>query len=258
MILRLTQFPIIKPLISAIDKDIKRFGFPKAMLNTASRLGTPPVIAGITPQISQILKKEAVVLVANHIHEVDIIALIAALPQRENISLIISSAFMNLVPNADKYLIPVYIDHHKDRNQIQLKEKLFKMFHPVPTFNPDDEHKKNILSVKNASGKLKKGGLVIIFPNPRKTSGNNWYSGIGHLLRGASGKTPVYFVKAYIEGTSNLDYIRLLPYGAKILTQIKVTFSEEKEISRILDNNAKTITQALENSYNKWVRNLQY
>lgn len=255
---QLTRFPIIKPFVKAINQDVGEFGLQGAMSNAVTRSGTNLIVKGLNTKVRDVLKHEAVVVVSNHPHEVDIVALFAALPKREDISLIISSRFMNLAPKTHKYLIPVYIEHHTDKNQSdQLIEAFFKKFHPVKTYSPAEEHKKNIESIKTASEKVSKGGLVVIFPNPSKITGSKWYSGVGHLLKGTQGKKPIYIVKAYIEGTSNMDYLRLLPYAAKVLTPIRVTFDQPMEVSGLLKQDPKEITAHLEKKYNSWTKTLK-
>lgn len=255
---QLTRFPIIKPFVKAINQDVGKFGLQGAMSNAVTRSGTNLIVKGLTTEVRDILKNKATVVVSNHPHEVDIVALFAALPKREDVSLIISSRFMNLAPKTHKYLIPVYIEHHTDKSQSdQLIETFFKKFHPVKTYSPEEEHKKNIESIKKASEKVSKGGLVVIFPSPSKITGNKWYTGVGYLLKGTHRKKPTYVVKAHIEGTSNMDYLRLLPYAARVLTPIHVTFDQPMEVSRLLKQDPKEITSHLEKKYNSWSKSLK-
>ncbi|OGH12810.1 MAG: hypothetical protein A2776_01295 [Candidatus Levybacteria bacterium RIFCSPHIGHO2_01_FULL_40_10] len=250
---QLAGLPIIKPFIKTINSDVKKFGLQKAMMNTVIRSGTNLIVKGKSSKVEHVLKNEAVVLVANHPHEVDIIALFAALSPREDTSLIISFRFMNLVPHADPYLIPVYTEHHAIKaGEEKLKRKFFRKLHNVPTFSPEEEHKKNIESIKFASEKVERGEMVVIFPNPSKDQRRSWYSGVGHMLHGVNRRKKVYVVKAYIEGTSNFDYLRLFPHAAKLLTPIKVTFSQPQNVETILKNDPKEITRILEDDYRKW------
>lgn len=254
---QITRFPIIKPFVKTINRDVKKVGLQGAMVNTVTRSGTKLVIEGSTREVKRVLGEEACVVVSNHPHEVDIIALFAALPARPDTSLVINSRFLNLVPNADKYLIPVYIEHHGKRNREQIREKLFKKFHPVTTFAPDEEHKKNIQSIKNASLKVSNGELVVIFPNPTKNKNRKWYPGVGYLLKGTRREKPIYVVRAYIEGTSNLDYLRFIPHAAKLLTPIRVTFSKPILVNKMLQKDAKSIAAGLNENYVAWVKKLK-
>ena len=160
---------------------------------------------------------------------------------------------MHLVPNADKYLIPVYVEHHGDEAKERIQEKVFKMLHAVETFTPEEEHKKNVENIRIAGEKVKNGELVVIFPNPSKNARKKWYAGVGHILNNAQGKKPVYLVQAYIEGTSNVDYLRFIPHSAKVLTPIKITFSKPIDVSHMLDAHPKEITQDLWKNYVAWV-----
>ncbi len=255
---QITRFPVIKPFVRTINRDVKKFGLQQAMMNTVTRSKSKLIVKGRTDKVNHVLKDESVVVVANHPHEVDIIALFAALPPRESSSLIISSRFMNLAPNADKYLIPVYVEHHVDiQKGEKLREKFLKKFHPVPTYSPAQEHKKNIESINNAARKVSEGGSVVIFPNPSKDENKKWYSGVGYLLHGIKTKKKVYVVRAYIEGTSNFDYLRFIPHAAKLLTPIKVTFAPPLEVSELIKQEPKTVVRKIEASYKTWVNKLK-
>ncbi|HVZ67369.1 MAG TPA: 1-acyl-sn-glycerol-3-phosphate acyltransferase [Patescibacteria group bacterium] len=255
---QLTRFPIIKPFVKNLDKDTEKFGLQQAMMNTAVRSGTKLIIEGLNKDTEKVLKNERVVLVANHPHEVDILALFASLPSRPDTSLIISHSFMNLARNIDKHLIPVYVDHHvNDRVSKKIMRKFLKTFHPTPRYSPEVEHERNIESIKEASARVKNGGLITIFPNPGSDITKKWYRGVGHLLKGAKTDDKIYVVKSYIEGTSMMDYLRLIPHAAKLLTPIRITFSEPIEVSSILKKDPKEITSILEHDYKDWINSLK-
>ena len=93
-------------IIQAINKDIETYGFVGANRKTVERSGTTlTTIASL--KTKRIIKKKAVVIVANHPFEVETIAIISSLPLREDIFLIINAMFVGLVKKLDKNLIPV-------------------------------------------------------------------------------------------------------------------------------------------------------
>lgn len=92
-----------------------------------------------------------------------------------------------------------------------------------------------------------------MFPG-RRAVDNRWFSGIGYLLKGAKTDKKIYVVMAYIQGTSDLDYLRIIPGLSKFLPEIKVTFNYPQEVNDILDKNPKEITSILEEEYNDWIK----
>ncbi|HVZ12622.1 MAG TPA: hypothetical protein VG965_06355 [Patescibacteria group bacterium] len=254
---QLVKFPVIRPIVQSINSDIDKFGLHGAMSKKVKKSGARFLTYGIDEEVHKILKDEPVLIVANHAHEIDILAILASLPSRPDTSIVISSRFMNLAPNADKHLIPVYIEHHIDKKTEKIKEKFFRRLQPIHVYNEHEEHLKNIQSIALASKKLSRGGLVIIFPNPNKNPFTKWYSGVGHLLKGVKSKRKVYVIKVYISGTSNLDYFRLIPHASRLLKPIKVAFAKPIAINPILVKHPKEIKSFLEKKYNAWLKKLQ-
>jgi hypothetical protein len=129
------------------------------------------------------------------------------------------------------------------------------MLHPTPVYDPDEEHAKNINSIDLAIKKVKDGGLVIIFPGRRSRDGH-WFSGVGHLIKGLGRNSNAHIIKVYVEGTSNADYLRMLPLLGKFLPTITIHYSLSTPVSSFFEDDGKKIAAKLETKYNQWVEKI--
>ena len=156
--MKIHSFLVIKSLISTLDTNVRKYGYQKGILKSFHHYKTPIITKSLTKQTIHVLKNKAVVIVANHPHELDPSALVASLPSRQDSYLIINSRFMGVCKSIDKYLIPVYVRHHNYHlNESTLIGKLIDIFYPTPTYSHELEHRKNIKSISLARQKLKQG-----------------------------------------------------------------------------------------------------
>jgi hypothetical protein len=247
--------PLIGTFIKNLNFEIQTLGLQKAMFNCAKKTKTKLIIKGVDTNLQHILKNESVLLIANHPHAIEPMALIASLPSRDNIFLIINSEYMNISSNLDKYLIPVYIQNRINKEKdIDLLRRMLRTFHPRPFLSAEQEQNNNIKNILMAAKKLDDGGLVIIFPgksNPNKS----WYKGVGHLVKQITNKN-TYIIKCYISGTSQLDYLRLIPAVGKFLHEITLTYSAHLKISNLKLISPNEINSYLELDYKKWMKSL--
>jgi 1-acyl-sn-glycerol-3-phosphate acyltransferase len=249
-------FLVVRNTIKKLNQDIQEDGLQPAMYNLARNFGTDVNVHNKDIHLDTILKNNPVIVAANHPAEADVIALLASLTHRKDIYLVINSCFLHISPSLDKHLIPVYITHHLIRkNNPNIRFRLFKLIHKFPSYSEEEEHNKNINSIELASKKLKKGALIVVFPGGGGEEGK-WFSGIGHILKEARGTKDLCFVKAFIRGTSDKDYLRLLPIISRFLPPFKVVFSGAKILEDVDLREAKAITLELENEYNSWVKTI--
>jgi 1-acyl-sn-glycerol-3-phosphate acyltransferase len=254
---RLRSLPFIGSFISHLEQDIARFDFPTGCRMAVKRTGTRLSIKGRTDRVSRVLEKEATVVIANHPYEADALVLIASLVPRRDVFLIMNHTFTGVSKEIDKQLVPVYIRHHiKKQNKRNYLNTFLQLSHPSERFTPEEEHEKNRESIRKASQLLEKGALVIIFPGRRSVTGS-WFSGVGHLLSQAKGNKKLYVVKAYIEHTSNWDYLRFIPGFGHILPTISVSFAEPLAAQKLLEKSPKEITHLLEENYEGWLNSLK-
>jgi 1-acyl-sn-glycerol-3-phosphate acyltransferase len=247
---------MIKGFVLRLNENIARYGFVGAIKNLVANYGIKVVVKS-NCEIDNILANKSGIIVANHPAEFDVLVLLSAIKNRKDVFLIINSHFTKLIPNLDKYLIPVYV-YNKSRESFEgkLKTGIFNFFHKTEKFSVEEEHIKNIESINLAAEKIKNGGLVIIFPDGGAKK--KWFNGIGHLIHGIKNIKNTFIVRAYITGTSNWDYLRLFPLVNKFLPKFKVSFAKPLKVDLVKKENPKKTTKFLEEKYRGWQGSLPY
>lgn len=244
---------MIRKVVEKINKNISENGAVLGMQNFIKRCNTKLVVK-TNPKIVRILKKHAGIIVANHPAEADVIAIWAAIEDRKDVYMIINSSLKNVSAALDKHLIPVYINTKSTKKWIdRLKLKILSRVVKNPNYSPEEEHQKNIESINLAIKKINQGALVIIFPDGGDKK-SNWFSGIGYLIHGVKIKNKSFITRAYIQGTSIFDYLRLLPLVGKFLPKFRVSFAKPLMINKIKKTDPKTTTRYLEARYGNWLK----
>ncbi|MEO6509188.1 MAG: hypothetical protein ABIO02_04495 [Patescibacteria group bacterium] len=254
--MNLNSLPFVGTFIKRFDHDLSTVGMQTAMRNMLKRSGTKLKVTGMTDTLEKILKTKPVVVVCNHPFEAEVIALIASLPSRDDAYLIVNDNFVGTCPHFDKFLIPVYLYHRR----VALKNRslyhmLFHILQRRKQYSYEASHEKNIESINTAAKNVKKGGLVVIFPGVDNKS-KHWFKGVGHLIKGLGANTDAYIVKAFVEGTSQKDVLRIIPYVSTFLPGYKATFAKPIKIKDFFVNDGKKITALIEEQYNSWIKNM--
>lgn len=250
--------PFVGQLMRELDKEIEAYGLHDAMRRAVRKTKAKLQVHVHHPDTNSTLEHKAVVVVANHPYDADVVALFASMPARSDAHLVINVQFVGICPALDPHLIPVYIQHHKNRRNTQkVQGKFLSMFHPIPSYSPEEEHDKNIESIAIASKKLAEGNLVVIFPGRRSNTGR-WFSGVGHMISQVPVLRDVHVIGAHIQGTSNRDYLRLIPGFRRLLPPITVHLSAPLSLGSIINGNrdGRYITRLLEDHYTRWVDSL--
>lgn len=251
---RFKKLPLVGTFIKRLSSNIESYGLQKACSLEMGRSKTKVISFGLTDDLHLILKNNPVIIVANHIYDIEPLVIFSQCPNRKNAFLIINVLFTGFGRNIDQHLIPVYIKHHHTKSDFLKRGSgiLIRRLHKDYKMNPETEHQKNIESIKNATEKVDAGGFVMIFPG-RRGKNHAWRDGIGHLINQVSNPN-AYIIKAYIRGSSNWDFLRLLPKIGKILPKIQIHFAPPEQINKYKKiNNGKEITKKLEDEYNQWV-----
>lgn len=243
---------MIRELINNLNKSISDYGVVLAVRKFLKKCNTKVEIKS-NKEINKVLKEMSGVVVANHPAEADVLAILSSVKDRKDVFLIITSTFKELIPELDKHLIPVYITNRIEGSfEGKIKNKILNIFNKTPLYSKEEEHQKNIESINKAIEKVNKGGLVIIFPNGGDKK-HGWFNGIGHLIHGIKNKENSFVIRAYIEGTSNWDYLRLLfPFIGRFLPKFRVSFAKPLRIDKLKKENPKETTMHLENKYWSW------
>lgn len=254
--MQISDVPIIGSYIKRTIENVEKFGLQEATKREIERSGSKLKIYGLDKNLINILKEKPVVVSVNHQDEIELLALSASLPERKDLFFIGTALLLKQAPILKRYLIPVYIRHHsKEIRHTKFRSLSGALLEKFYRYNltPEEEHQKNVQSINEAAEKVKKGGLVVIVPNPHV---KKWYSGIGWLLKNIGPMKDGFYIRVYVADTSNLDYLRLFPKIGRILPSIKVYFAKPQEISNFDSSNPKKLTTKLEREYNNWTKGI--
>ncbi len=253
------KIPYINTLIKRIDHDIQLLGFIPAMQQLIKRTSMALQIHALDNKTHDLLQSDGCIVIFNHPYEIETYAVVAALPNRNDLKIIATSNLLGISKAFDHYLLPVYVDHNARKEKAsKLSGRFVKLFNLRPYIHPEKAHEKNIQTLKNASHFIQRGGLVLMCPEGFRGKGGHWFSGIGHLITGVGSKNKAYYISCYINHTSNLDWFRLIPCLGHILPTITVTFSNPRPLRDIIDTyrDPKNIALGLEHEYNLWTSSL--
>jgi 1-acyl-sn-glycerol-3-phosphate acyltransferase len=254
----LKKFPLFGSFITHQIEETIKYGPPKAAKNLAKRMHTT-FTTSIPKKTQAILLHHPCIISFNHPSEIETYAVCAALPDRHDVRMVISANFLSFTPELSNYFIPVWVDHRaKEEHVGKLSGKIVQLFSLRPVVNPIQAHEKNIQSIKIASQYVQKGHIVCIAPEGFRGQNGIWFSGIGHMISGVGTKYNAYYISCYIKNSSDLDWLRLIPYASILLPTIHVYFSKPIPIKEILKNNdnPKQIVKELESDYHTWVKTI--
>lgn len=252
--LKIKDLPVIGKIARGLDQSVGELGLHQAMKKRVLESGTKYEVGGLTPETQEVLEHRPVILVCNHRHDAESIALLAALPPRKAVSIIASVGQIGIGENIAKYLIPVYISHNEQGKNLKMSVRISKRFKIAPKFSELEEAKRNIKSMHLAAERVKQGQMVVIFPEGPLGKEGKWLSGVGHLIKEVGADSDAFLVMANVRGTTDLDLLRTLPLVSKVLPKIRVDFAKPKKLSEVLQGNLKPrdIVASEESRYNAW------
>lgn len=248
---------VISYLFRSTNRDVASRGYSAAMKKVLKQTSSGLLIKGLTPATKKILKNEPVLLISNHPNQAEVLAILAALPQRSDYYLVANHSFFSILPAIDRHLIPVYIAHKSSGIHISWKFILFQKFHRQSVLNENVAHQKNIDSIALASKKLSAGALVQIFPVFDNIT-LNFSPGVGYLLKDSKSITKIKVVMIHVAGTSDFDYLRLLPFIGKLLPPFEITFSSAYPAANFIADTGRATAKNLEITYRAWVSSISH
>jgi len=243
---------VVGAVIRAIEKDMVAYGPQRAVDLALKKTGTKLVVEA-AEQTTKALQKAPVLLLANHPNEADVPALIASTPPRKDASIIVNSHIMGISAEFDKYLIPVYVKHRMETaTKLNLRLKILRYLHRTKMYHRDEAHQKNIQNIAEASRRINAGGLVAMFPGAGE-DGGVWLRGVGHLIAALKHKDAL-IVMAHIQGTSDLDYLRLIPGTARFFGPFRVSFHSPIPAQTFAAKTPRETTALLNTEFRAWTK----
>lgn len=243
-----SKAPIIKHFLHALNEDVAKVGFQRALYNLLKKTRAKIEVKGLTSKIKETLKKGSGVIVANHPTSAAVLSLISILESRKDIYLVINHKFYGWVPHADKNLIPVYITNRLKLIKDTPLTRLYNGEEAKLNLTYDEEHRNNIESMKFASSKINAGGIVVIFPGFPEKQGTHWHLGIGYILSQVT-DINAKVISVYIDEKKWIDYLRLIPYIGLLLPPITFYFHKPITQTKLPKKDPKKITQYLEKEF---------
>lgn len=254
MELSLSRLKLLPRVTKRLDTKIGNQGLVSAMRRFLEKTGTRLQVEGKTSKIEKILKSSPALMIGNHPNESDLVVLGSVLEPRNDIFIIGNALLKGISPSLDKHLLPVHLPMERNKLSNRLKMQMVNRIHNIPVFDEDNRKRLNRESIARAWDKINKGGLVAMFPG---AGGKNdeWFSGIGYVIAGIK-KTDTKLIMIYIENTSVLDYLRIIPGVSKMLKTIKVTFFESIDLSKYSHKEPKVIAKELHDIYYQRVKSI--
>lgn len=229
------------------------------MQNLLATLNTRLDIHPYRKKTHDVLQKDGAIVIFNHPYELETIVTVAALPKRNDIHIIITKHSLDVCERLNKHLLPIDIDHHAEKEKARkLGGMLVNWLHLRPKTIESEARLFNRNTIAKAARIVKGGGIVAMCPQGPRSDQKPWFDGIGHLLHQVGVQKNCSIIFAFITGTSNLDYFRLIPRLGSILPNITLTFSQPMTIKRVLnhDKSPKQIRAYLEKTYKHWVKTI--
>jgi len=256
--IKINQLPIIGCVFRKYDLMIGEMGLQRASAEVIRRTGSRLEIVGMEDETKNILETKPVLMVCNHPHDAESLMLLGTIPERNDTYIIASHNQMGIGGNITEHIIPVYIGKQQ-HGDVKLSVRIARRFNVGPQFSEVESHQKNIQSIERASSLIREGHEVIIFPEGARGKEGKWLKGIGYLVKNIGELDNCYYVKVHIEGTSDLDILRLIPKVSKILNKGKIYFSKPRKITDIIvgETDPKQIAEKLEQEYKEWIIKLR-
>lgn len=212
-------------MVHALLEDSGRYGLGTATANFLKTRNVSVQTVGLTPEIQEILVCKPVIVIGNHPTVTEPCALLAVLSERKDLKMVMQRSIVEELPSGlQKDFFPVSnLALPKEPLSLQLV-KLSDFLIPRKNCSSQEQHQRNIQSIKDAANYVSSGGLLMFFPNPgeRKMS-VRWHKGIAHLIKEVKNPYQTYLVSCFVQGLSPLDILRIFPLTWWLLPRKVVT-----------------------------------
>ncbi len=249
---RIGDFFLIGKLARKFDSNAQRYGLSYAMKKALTTCGSK-IFCKLPNGEKNILENNAVIIATMH----PVMPVIATLPPRRDIFLIVSSELMTIGPWTKQYFIPVYVKKHYPRADKQWVVKLVSALQLTPSLSDEEAHEKNKESIRLAAEILDNGGIVIIVPEGVHGTNGTWFSGIGHLINNCTNPKNIYYMKSLVKPKPHISFLSsLLLFPDFFYRSFKVFFSQSHQLTVLQQADAKKLTKELEEEYKSWTKQL--
>lgn len=250
--------PVVGKHIRKFDETVGQDGLQKAMKDLMNLAEAKLEVRGKDQKTTEILRNKPVLLIANHPFDAEFMPLFASLPSREDMYVVGTLTFMGVGPNFREHLIPVYTGHLAETEHNKLSVRFGRKLPHNPKLGYKEAKKMNTQAIDTAIERINEGGMVTIFPEGLRGKGGKWFSGVGKILKGLEDNSDAYLVNTHIQGTSNLDFMRIVPGVRRLLPPLVVNYSKPRQIDDVVaqDISAHKLTRDLQSEYNTWSKNL--
>jgi 1-acyl-sn-glycerol-3-phosphate acyltransferase len=242
----------VRKILRPINRNLKNNGLSQTLRNIVEKVSCNFTI-NLSKDTDKVLRNDRVLLICNHPAQADVLVLLAAVPKRPKIFLVIMHGVLSILPAINKHLIPVYISHRiNNDSQPDWKVRLLNKIHFSQEYSKDIAHQKNIKSITLATKKIDEGSLLALFPAGGSKNGRDFLPGVGHIIKNLKYPDKTKIVMAHISGTSTFDFFRILPFIGKLFPKFKIEFSDALNATNFSGDNARQISQHLQNVYDQW------
>lgn len=242
----------VRRILRPVNHSLKIHGISRTFKRILKKLSRDFII-DLPSDTKKTLKKDKVLVICNHPSQVDVLLLLAALPHRSDIYLVIMHRLLSILPAIDKHLIPVYISHRiNDFSKPDWKFNLLRKIHFSPEYTKEIAHQKNIKNIALATKRLDQGHLLCLFPAGGSENGKDFLPGVGFVINNLKDAKNTKLVMAHVGGTSTWDYLRLIPFISRFLPRFRINFSGVFSASDFSLNNPKMTAKNLQDHYENW------
>ena len=250
--------PIIGKIAKVIDKTIGQQGLAAAAHELLTMMKTKLTVKKYSEAVDSVIQTGQVLVLGNHEHMLEVVALLAAMPNRKEIYTVGVAGLKGVGPNFAKHLLPVHIRPASiTAHEMKLTSRIGRAL-GLGVAVPPNAQEINAQSIRIAAELISNGAMVIMFPSGVRKSNSVWSAGVGYVVDQISRKDESSIIFAHINGASNHDVLRLVPGIRKFLPKFTVAFSEPITVSELpfTKMKPKQMVEYLHREYISWLNTI--
>ena len=256
--LPIQRMPLIGNIAKMIDRIIGQQGLAAAAHELLTMMKTKLTVKKYSEAVDNVIQTGQVLVLGNHEHMLEVVALLAAMPNRKDIYTVGVAGLKGFGPNFAKHLLPVHIRPASiTAHEMKLTSRIGRAL-GLGVAVPPNAQEINAQSIRIAAELISNGAMVIMFPSGVRKTNSVWSVGVGYLVDQIARKDKTSIVFAYVTGASNLDFLRLIPGIRCLLPKFSVTLSTPIAIKDlpVTKGSPKQIAKYLHSEYISWVKTI--